>query len=184
MRPKSELQPGISRKEIPAVRHALKRTHNCPTWHCWRKKSSFLLWSVRWQVTVNLSNLLLLMRRSGRPLPIGLWAKKSRVLMFQSDGLHFMLMHSNHASLMSPSWQCLVLCFLRTLLPLFPDDSKYVAMIRYSMDVVQRAVHLNHHNTPIFGAFGCAYGLKESALAIVSHQILLVKIVRYYLLFP
>ena len=31
MRPKSELQPGISRKEIPAVRHALKRTHNFPT---------------------------------------------------------------------------------------------------------------------------------------------------------
>ena len=29
-----------------------------------------------------------------------------------------------------------------SLLPLFPDDSKSVAMIRLSMDVVKRAVHL------------------------------------------
>ena len=31
---------------------------------------------------------------------------------------------------------------ITSLLPLFPDDSKYVAMIRHSMDVVQRVAHL------------------------------------------
>ena len=31
---------------------------------------------------------------------------------------------------------------ITSLLPMFPDDSKYVAMIRHSMDVVQGAVHL------------------------------------------
>ena len=78
---------------------------------------------------INLSNLLLQMRKSGRPLPIGSLAKKSRVLMIQSDGLHSMLVHSNHATLMSPSHHCF-------------HDSKYVAMVRHSMDVVQRAVRL------------------------------------------
>ena len=33
---------------------------------------------------------------------------------------------------------------------LFPDDSKYVAMIRHSMDVVQRAAHLlNSGQVPV-----------------------------------
>ena len=36
------------------------------------------------------------------------------------------------------------------LLPLFPDDSKYVATIHHSMDVVQRAVHrLNPGQVPV-----------------------------------
>ena len=30
---------------------------------------------------------------------------------------------------------------LKTMLPLFPDDSKSVAMIRHFMDVVKKAVH-------------------------------------------
>ena len=32
---------------------------------------------------------------------------------------------------------------ITSLLPLFPDDSKYVAMIRHSMDVAQSAVHVH-----------------------------------------
>ena len=51
--------------------------------------------------------------------------------MIQSDGLHFMLMHSNHATLMSPLHHCIL-----------PDDSKSVAMIRHLMHVVQRVVKL------------------------------------------
>ena len=38
-----------------------------------------------------------------------------------------------------------------SLLPLFPDDSKSVAMIRHSMDVIQRAVEfLNPGQVPVF----------------------------------
>ena len=33
---------------------------------------------------------------------------------------------------------------ITSLLPLFPDYSKYVAMIRHWMDVMQRAVHLHN----------------------------------------
>ena len=39
---------------------------------------------------------------------------------------------------------------ITSLLPLFPDDSKYVATIRHSMDFVQRAVHrLNPGQVPV-----------------------------------
>lgn len=39
---------------------------------------------------------------------------------------------------------------ISTLLPLFPDDSKSLSMIKHSMDVVQQAVHtINQGQTPI-----------------------------------
>ena len=39
---------------------------------------------------------------------------------------------------------------ITSLLPLFPDDSKSVAMIRHSMDVIKRAVeHLNPGEVPV-----------------------------------
>jgi len=39
---------------------------------------------------------------------------------------------------------------ISTLLPLFPDDSKSVAMIKHSMDVVQKAVNIiNQGQTPV-----------------------------------
>ena len=37
-----------------------------------------------------------------------------------------------------------------SLLPLFPDDSKFVAMIRHAMDIAQQAVHhLNPGQVPV-----------------------------------
>jgi len=39
---------------------------------------------------------------------------------------------------------------ITAMLPLFPDDSKSVAMIRHSMDVIKQAVHeLNPGQVPV-----------------------------------
>ena len=130
MRPKSELQPGISRKEIPALPESytnlthvtlLKKDVIISPMECTLTSDGQLVKSAiadekKWQTAAHR-----LVREEAQRVddPIG-WA-------------------AFHANAQQPRDFDVT---ITSLLPLFPDDSKSVAMIRHSMDVVQRAVHL------------------------------------------
>ena len=96
MCPKSELQPGISRKEIPTLPESYTNLTNLTL-----RKKYVIICPVECTLTVNLSNLL--------------WQAAAHRLVDEElqsvddpidCGLYFMLMHSNHATLMSPSHHC------------------------------------------------------------------------------
>ena len=130
MRPKSELQPGISRKEIPTLPESytnlthvtlLKKDVITSPMECTLTSDGQLVKSAiadekKWQTAAHR-----LVREEAQSVddPIG-WA-------------------AFHANAQQPRHFYVT---ITSLLPLFPDDSKSVAMIRHSMDVVQRAVHL------------------------------------------
>ena len=130
MRPKSEIQPGISRKEIPALPEAytnlayvtfLKKEVIISPMACTLTSDAQLVKSAtadekKWQT---FAHRLVSVAVQSVDNPIG-WA-------------------AFHANVQQPRDFDVT---ITSLLPLFPDDSKYVAMIRHSMDVVQRAVHL------------------------------------------
>ena len=62
------------------------------------------------------------------------------------DPIFWATFHSNQ----EPPHDFEITTCIRSLLPLFPDDSKSVAMIRHAVDVVQEAVHhLNPGQVPV-----------------------------------
>ena len=130
MRPKSELQPGILRKEIPALPEAytnlarvalLKKEVIISPMECTLIRDGQLVKSAiadekKWQTA---THRLVNEEVESVDDPIG-WA-------------------AFHANAQQPRHFDVT---ITSLLPLFQDYSKYVAMIRHSMDVAQRAVHL------------------------------------------
>ena len=130
MCPKSELQPGISRNEIPALPEAytnlahvtlLKKEVIISHMECTLTSDGQLAKSAiadekKWQTT---AHRLVIEAVQSVDDPIG-WA-------------------ACRANAQQPRDFDVT---ITSLLPLFPDDSKYVAMIRHWMDVMQRAVHL------------------------------------------
>ena len=130
MRPKSELQPGISRKEIPALPEAytnlahmtlLKKEVIISPMECTLTSVGQLVKSAiadekKWQ---NTAHRLVSEAVQTVDDPIG--------------------MAAFHANAKQPRDFDVT---ITSLLPLFPDDSKSLAMIRHSTDVAQRAAHL------------------------------------------
>ena len=52
---------------------------------------------------------------------------------------------------------------ISTMLPLFPDESKSVAMIKHSMDVVQNAVdNVNRGQTPVIACGHTLYKIAKN----------------------
>ena len=143
MRQKSELQPGISRKEIPALpevytnlTHAtlLKKEVIISPMECTLASDCQLVKSAiaqekKWQTTAH--------------------RLVSEEVQSVDDPIGPAAFHAN-------SQQPCDFVTITSLLPLFPDDSKYVAMIRHSVDVVQRAVRLlNPGQVPVLTLDAC-----------------------------
>ena len=129
MHPKSELQPGISRKEILARPEAytnlahvtlLKKEVIISPMECTLTNDGQLVKSAiadekKWQTTAH--------------------RLVSEAVQSVDDPIGWAALHANAQQPRD------VDVTITSLLPLFPDDSKSVAMIRHSTDVMQRAVH-------------------------------------------
>ena len=128
--PKSELQPGISKKEIPTLPESYTNLIDLTL-----RKKDVIISPVERTLTVNLSNLL--------------WQTAAhRLVTDEVQGVDDPIgWAAFHANAQQPRYFDVTII---SLLPLFPDDSKYVATIRHSMDFVQRAVHrINPGQVPV-----------------------------------
>ena len=130
MRPKSELQPGISRKEIPTLPESYTNLT-----HVTLLKKDVIISPMEYTLTSDgqLVKSAIADEKKWQTAAHRLVREEAQSV---DDPIGWAAFHANAQQPRD------FYVTITSLLPLFPDDSKSVAMIRHSMDVVQRAVHL------------------------------------------